>query len=183
MASSPQIKIAETKYDLSLELIPYKPKLLITNASIGQLVNYFKFLCIVNPKNAYQESLNKFFRSRRVQFIEMYENCLKCKCEVEMKVKYYNLVGPLPVGMVIEQPIAGSSLLKKGKLSDIFKALYQRIEFISTREIPIYYGKHIEYRFYFVKIQEQLKKFMEEIQSFEIDFVNAINIAKTFNKF
>lgn len=183
-------------YDLSVTNIPIEHGYVITKASIGQLMSRLFFLVQIGYQDTqlsansnseyhnliYKRCISKFFSTRLNQFVQKYEDILKCENSWENAVKDYNIgsVG-LPKGMIIPQKINGTNKLSRSKIGDIIQAVKQRADFIINREVPTIYDSHEDhqyYRMYFVKMQDEIKQFWPEIESFESDWIRCIDKAK-----
>jgi hypothetical protein len=167
----------EKNYSLSLDQAELKDNYNLFQASLGQVMKQLKVMTVKQPLSEFDKVMFKFFTERKAVFVESFEKILNCESDEEYKVKSFNLIGNLPRGVMVPQKIKGHVKLCKARLGDLIATVYQRIQFIVTREVPSFYDNFPEMKNYFLKMQDEIKEFGCEVKSFEDDFIAAVDNA------
>ena len=171
-----KVEVSELYLDISCVRTHHTLK--IYRASLGQIVRSFQHFIIKEPKNVYQHKLNRLFFKKSVpEFISKYNDLLQFSTVAEHDVKYINLVGPLPTGLVIQQTLKGSPILNIAKVGDVIEALRQRATFIRDRDLPSFYDDKPEYAKCFKNMQLEMDTLLTNIDHLEDSFIEAIDRA------
>ena len=159
----------ENKYNnkiYSFDDIKLRESYIIIKSSLGELIKQVSLIQIIEKdnNNNYTKLLSEFFKTENKILIDSYKNIIS-------KTNCYDLVSPLPRGVVIKQNVKSYITLNKAKLGDIIKAVYQRIDFISSRETPIFYLRTAELTQKYKNMQAEIINFKKSVQDYERKFV------------
>jgi len=151
-------------------------------AGIGQIIKAISEVKITKTKNIFEKNLSKFFKHAIPILIEEFAKCSICKNENDYQVKKYNLMNSkLPRNISIKTEDHHVKL-KHAKLGKLIDAAKQRLEFIIERPIPDYYNENVECKKCFVLMKDDLKKFLQELEMFENEFIEVINKSHIIQK-
>jgi hypothetical protein len=164
-------------YNLELDEVDWKPNYVLSKSSIGHIIFTFKKILNVKPKNIYETTLYDLLKPLLKQLLLEYNRVLLCSNIVERDVKYFNLIGNMPSYISINNEEHGNIKLKKPKIGMMINALKQRIIYILNREIPFLYQQNENYLIEFKKMRFQLNNFEDFVNSFENEFIDAIDQA------
>lgn len=167
----------QQSYNLTLDLVEWKPYYSLSKSSVGQIMYSFQRILNVIPKNIYEETLYEILKPLIENLVNEYCKILLCSSIVENNVKYYNLIGKMPTNVSICESEHGMIKLKKPKIGKMISALKQRISFILKREIPTLYLQNDEYLKEFNNMRIEIKNFEEIVNNFEQEFIEAIDAA------
>lgn len=170
--------------NLSLSFIKINKYHELDKSSLAEIMKRLDGIKIKHPKDQYQETMKKFFDTKKKQFIKFYENILQCETNEEYIVKYYNLLAPLPLNIInsggIKTKIKKTNVLVKAAIYDMIQALKQRINYIIESKIPVMYEYNELYKKEYLKIKDDMKIFLQKLIKFEKDWEKT---KKQANKF
>lgn len=156
--------------------VNWKPNYVLSQSSLGQIIETIARIRM-NPKNIYEETLYNKLGPIRAEFIGQFDQLLITNSYVESQVILHNLLGNLPKGTKIFPQLHDNITLGRAKIGNLLQALYQRVDFILTRDPPTFYKKNTSYLVAFNEMGKKLKVFRQDIKKFEEGFVDAIDSA------
>lgn len=163
-------------YIIDKSIVDWKPYYTLDKASLGQIMKTFEKINII-PKNNYEIVLSDELNILIQQLINNFDKLLVFNNLIEYTVYYYNLLGPLPNGTSIDENNHKYIKLKTANIGNLVKALYQRVNYILQRDIPLMYKYREEYLTVFNNMKSNLSKFLDSVKEFEVGFVDAIDNA------
>lgn len=161
---------------INKSIVDWKPYYTLDKASLGQIIRTFEKINII-PKNSYEIVLSDELNILIQQLISNFDKLLVFNNLIEYSIYYYNLLGSLPDGISINENNHKYIKLKTANIGNLVKALYQRINYILQRDIPLMYKYREEYLHVFNNMKNNLLKFLDNVKEFEIGFINAIDKA------
>jgi len=162
---------------LDLSLIDWKPYYRLCYSSLGQIMVSFTKVLNVTPKNNYEITLYGILKPALTDLIDSYKQLLHFESENEKNVKFHNLIVGLPYGVSVLENEHGDMFMGRAKIGQLIRASKQRIEFMLTREAPMIYKKNLELFDSFINLRNEINKFRDDMNSFEIEFIDAIDEA------
>jgi len=177
-----QVSELKEKSDLSRESISLKRNYILCKSSLAQIVETINQIKII-PKNDYELVLKENFERIIPEFIKSFDKLLKTDNENDYIVRKYNLICNLPPGVSI-YPKEQYQKLRTANIGNLLYALYQRIDYIIERDIPDRYKDNDNEKLAdsFIKLQNDLKLFRNDIRDFEDKFLAAIDNAHKSKK-
>ncbi len=161
---------------LDRSTVIWTPYYTLDRASFGQIMKSLEKVKII-PKNNYETVLSKELQLLISQIINQFDNLLYFTNNIEANVFHYNLLGPLPKNLTINEEEHKEIKLKTANVGNLLKALYQRINFILQRDVPLMYQNKPDYLSAFEKMRSNIRTFLAHVQEFEKGFVTAIDKA------
>jgi len=153
----------------------------LCESSFGEIMQAFSQITIKKRElKAYEYFLKSWFQVSIPNIVNEYLELLEYKTKKQWAVNYFNLIGPLPPQLYINEE-EHNMILKKSNLGNLLKALKNRIHFMLNRDIPPMYLHDCEYLEHFNDIRSKLKMFDQNIDNFEKEFVKAIDMAHHVN--
>lgn len=168
-------------FDLTLNLVPWKPTFILSKSSIGQIMLSFSNILRVKPKNKYETTLYKYLKPAVETLVNAYSDMLKCSNVKEQQVKYYNLINVMPLGVTIFPETHDLIMMKNAKIGELIKAAKQRLNFILERDTPVIYVNDEEALEEFNNMKLQINNFIVILDNFEKEFMASINKAHKSN--
>lgn len=154
--------------------VNWKPNYVLSQSSLGQIMETIARIRM-NPKNIYEETLYNKLGPIRIVFVSQFDQMLITNSYVESQVILHNLLGNLPKGTKIFPQNHDKITLGRAKIGNLLQALYQRVDFILTRDPPTFYEKNTSYLVAFNEMRKKLTVFRQDIKKFEEGFVDAID--------
>lgn len=161
---------------LNYNEVDWKGHYTLDRASFGQIMFTISRIKIV-PKNQYEIILNSYLMKIIPELMRSYQEILVYENLFERDVFAYNLLGNLPKHITIFTNDHGKIQLKRANIGNLIIALYQRIDFILERTIPKMYQENKNYLDAFEKMRLNVKKFRNDVQLFEKQFIYAVDKA------
>nr|QBK88823.1 MAG: hypothetical protein LCMiAC01_05050 [Mimivirus LCMiAC01] len=161
--------------------IDYNRRYNLSKASIGQIMMALSKVNIEKDEmSPYEEYLKVWFSEEIPKFIDKFEALLTNECHKDHDVRIINLTGNMPKYIrIINDNCRGHNYINLGwaPIGDIIAALKHRFKFIIGRTTPLMYAEDFEYNKYFEAMRKDITTFFPELDTFETEFVEAIDTA------